>query len=81
MSPRRPARNVDPFVEDELQYERWMLVTDAGGGGSMTGLGFDESVFADSLAPVPGPFRIRSSHRATTGQTALLVSGWTATTK
>ena len=62
--------HVNPFVDDELQYERWMLVTDADGGGSMTGLGFDKSVFADDIAPVPGPFRIRSSNRATTGQTA-----------
>ena len=61
---------VNPFVIDELQYERWMLVTDVGGGGSMTGLGFDESAFADSIAPVPGPFRIKASRRGATGQTA-----------
>ena len=58
---------VNPFVIDELQYERWMLVTDVGGGGSMTGLGFDESAFADSIAPVPGPFRIKASRRGATG--------------
>ena len=56
----------DPYVHDDVHFERWMLVTDT--GGRLT-LEFDESVFADSMAPVPGPFRNKIG-RGSAGQAA-----------
>jgi len=43
----------DPYVNDDVHFERWMLVTDT--GGRLT-LDFDDSVFAEGSAPMPGPF-------------------------
>ncbi len=62
-----PAGGRDFYVVDtDLYFERWMLVKDT--GGRLT-LGFDDSVFADGIAPVPGPFRNKVGHRST-GQAA-----------
>ena len=62
-------REENPFVDNQVQFERWMLVKTSGGGGHM-GIGFDESVFADGIAPVPGPFRDKAKARASSGSTA-----------
>lgn len=43
----------NPYVNDDVHFERWMLVTDT--GGRLT-LDFDDSVFATGVAPMPGPF-------------------------
>lgn len=69
-----PAGDRDPFVDDEdLYFERWMLVTDT--GGRLT-LGFDESVFTDTtIAPVPGPFRKKAGQGNATSHAAAADGG------
>jgi len=64
-----PVGADDPYVVGEdLYFERWMLVLAT--GGRLT-TGFDESLFAEGIAPVPGPFRNKVGHRTTgTGATA-----------
>ena len=57
----------NPYVSDDVQYERWMLVTDT--GGRLT-LEFDEEVFADGIAPVPGPFHDKIGRSGTASQAA-----------
>lgn len=59
-------REENPFVDNEVQFEQWMLVKTSGGGGHL-GIGFDESVFADGIAPIPGPFRDKASRRVSGG--------------
>ena len=44
----------DLYVMDDVQIGRWMVVRD--GGGFLT-RDFDPEIFAESDAPVPGPFR------------------------
>ena len=69
-----PVGDRDPYVDDEdLYFERWMLVTDT--GGRLT-LGFDESVFTDTtIAAVPGPFRKRAGQGNATSQAAAADAG------
>ena len=64
-APAGELRN--PYVSDDVQYERWMLVTD--GGGRLTPE-FDENVFADGVAPVPGPFHDKIGRGGSVGQAA-----------
>lgn len=68
-----PEGALDFYVTDEdLYFERWMLVTDT--GGRLT-LGFDESVFPDGIAPVPGPFRNKAGQGNATSQAAAADAG------
>jgi len=57
----------NPYVSDDVHFERWMLVTPT--GGHLT-RGFDDSVFADSVAPMPGPFRNKAGRGAAASQAA-----------
>ena len=59
-----PATKLGPYLVDDDYREAWMLV--ATGGGSLTRL-FDKDSFADSIAPIPGPFRKKPSFNASSG--------------
>ncbi len=64
-----PADDMSPYVIDDSHEQIWMFVTDSGGSITRT---FDESVFADSILPQPGPFqtRMRTRHTSTAGMDA-----------
>ena len=63
----------DPFVVgDDLYFERWMLVKDAGGRLTM---GFDESVFSSGIAPIPGPLRAKAGRNTAGAAAAMTTDG------
>lgn len=65
-----PAESRSPYIVDEIAEETWVLVAD--GGGFLTST-FDESVFPDHIAPLPGPHRPRYPGRST-GQMQMAAS-------
>lgn len=65
---RAPAGELSsPYVSDDIHVERWMLVTPTGGRVMR---GFDDSVFADSVALMPGPFRNKAGRGGVASQAA-----------
>jgi len=48
-----PASALGPYLSDESYDQAWMLVSETGGGLTEA---FEDSVFAEGVVPMPGPF-------------------------
>ena len=57
-----------PYVVNDTYRQAWVLVDDT--GGRLTPV-FDESVFAEGIAPVPGPFRSKEPSSSTRASTSI----------